>query len=195
MSETAVSLSDCIKHKAMNEVRMALYGCHKKVHALPLTRGAYNNVRDWVIPENENPNDAGYLVVYNCGTSDEYVSWSPKHIFDDGYHQLDNCGVSGHTPLKTENLTFGEALELLKKGYRVARAGWNGSGMFVYYVPAAKYKPQTSVIMDMAYDDGLIPYRAYLALKTAQNDIATWSPSISDCLASDWVWLNEPVSE
>lgn len=92
MSETAVSLSQCIKHKAMSEVRMARYGCHKEVHALPLTRGAYNNARDWVIPENENPADEGYLVVYNRGTTDEYVSWSPKHIFDDGYHALDACG-------------------------------------------------------------------------------------------------------
>ncbi|MCU7962406.1 hypothetical protein L5M28_07415 [Shewanella sp. SW32] len=88
MSETAVSLSQCIKHKAMSKVRMARYGCHKEVHALPLTRGAYNNARDWVIPENENPADEGYLVVYNLGTADEYVSWSPKHIFDDGYSAL-----------------------------------------------------------------------------------------------------------
>jgi chromosome segregation ATPase len=32
----------------------------------------------------------------------------------------------------------------------------------------------------------LVPYRPYLALKTAQNDIATWNPSTSDCLAEDW---------
>ncbi|WP_220271858.1 Thoeris anti-defense Tad2 family protein [Moraxella bovis] len=32
-----------------------------------------------------------------------------------------------------------------------------------------------------------MPYRAYLALKTAQNDVATWTPSVSDTLAEDWV--------
>lgn len=32
----------------------------------------------------------------------------------------------------TENLTFGAALEALKAGQSVARAGWNGKGMFIY---------------------------------------------------------------
>lgn len=92
MNETAVDLRACINNKAMSHVAMPRYGCHKEVHAMPLTRGKYNDVRGWIIPENENPADEGYLVVYNLGTADEYVSWSPKHIFDDGYHPLDTCG-------------------------------------------------------------------------------------------------------
>ena len=83
-------------------------------------------------------------------------------------------------------LPFGDAITAAKNGKKVARAGWNASGMFVYIVPAARYKPQTSIIMDMAHDDGLIPYQAYWALKTAQEDIAMWSPSGSDSLADDW---------
>lgn len=31
-------------------------------------------------------------------------------------------------------MNFGEALEALKKGAHVARNGWNGKGMFLYYV-------------------------------------------------------------
>lgn len=92
MNETAVDLRACINNKAMSHVAMPRYGCHKEVHAMPLTRGEYNDVRGWTIPENENPDDEGYLVVYNLGTADEYVSWSPKHIFNDGYHQLDTFG-------------------------------------------------------------------------------------------------------
>lgn len=30
-------------------------------------------------------------------------------------------------------MTFGIALEMLKKGFRVARKGWNGKGMFVVF--------------------------------------------------------------
>lgn len=92
MNETAVDFRACINNKAMSHVAMPRYGCHKEVHAMPLTRGEYNDVRGWTIPENENPDDEGYLVVYNLGTADEYVSWSPKHIFNDGYHQLDTFG-------------------------------------------------------------------------------------------------------
>lgn len=31
-------------------------------------------------------------------------------------------------------MNFGEAIEALKAGKRVARAGWNGKGMFIYLV-------------------------------------------------------------
>lgn len=46
-----------------------LYQCHKRVHAIPMTRGDYNVLRDWELPTNENPADEGYLVVYNQGLS------------------------------------------------------------------------------------------------------------------------------
>lgn len=100
MSDTQVSIADCIANKTMSMVAMARYGCHKEVYALPMTRGTYNQVRGWQIPDNENPADEGYLVVYNRGTGDEHVSWSPKHVFDDGYHALDTdkCDSADQEP-------------------------------------------------------------------------------------------------
>jgi len=64
------------------------YECHKVVHAKPMSRGDYNDYRGWQIPEDENPNDEGYLVIYNKGTEDHYESWSPKHIFELGYSEV-----------------------------------------------------------------------------------------------------------
>ncbi len=64
------------------------YECHKVVHAKPMSRGDYNDYRGWQIPEDENPNDEGYLVIYNQGTEDHYESWSPKHIFESGYSEV-----------------------------------------------------------------------------------------------------------
>lgn len=83
---------------------------------------------------------------------------------------------------------FGSALEALKSGERVAREGWNGPGQFVYYVPPASYKTQTEIAF--AHFGDTVPYRAYLALKTVQGDIAMWTPSVSDVLAEDWVTLS-----
>lgn len=83
--------------------------------------------------------------------------------------------------------TFGSAIEMAKQGGRVARTGWNGYGMYAYIVPANSYPAQTEVAKAEFGD--LVPYRAYWALKTAQNDIATWSPSGSDSLAEDWTVL------
>lgn len=87
----------------------------------------------------------------------------------------------------TTCLTFGDALRRLKLGEKVARAGWNGKGMFVYFVPAAAYPAQTGVAKSFFGDDALVPYNAYLALKGVDGTINTWAPSISDTLAEDWV--------
>ena len=83
-------------------------------------------------------------------------------------------------------MRFGEAVEAMKQGKRVARTGWNGSGMFAYLVPAGSLPAHTDAIKGVFPND-LVPYRPHYALKTAQNDVATWAPSGSDTLAEDWI--------
>ena len=88
-----------------------------------------------------------------------------------------------------ELVDFGKAIKLLKKGEKVSRKGWNGSGMFVYYVPANSYPALTEIAKKEFGENALVPYKQYLALKTAQNDVETWNPSTSDCLAEDWFFV------
>lgn len=64
----------------------------------------------------EKDGKEGYAVFYPDG----YTSWSPKDVFEEAYRVI-NDG----------SLTFGLAIEALKKGYRVARKGWNGKGMWL----------------------------------------------------------------
>lgn len=95
----------------------------------------------------------------------------------------------GDCPIEEgDEFDFGSAIHLLKIGKKVARKGWNGSGMFVYYVPAASYPVERNNLETMGgqFPDDMVPYREYLALKTAQGDVATWAPSVSDALATDW---------
>lgn len=84
-------------------------------------------------------------------------------------------------------LDFGTALRALKDGKRVARAGWNGKGMFAYLVPANSYPAQTGAAKAHFGDGALVPYNAYLALKGADDAVSTWAPSGSDALAEDWL--------
>ena len=63
-------------------------------------------------------------------------------------------------------------------------------GMFAYIVPANTYPAQTEIAKAWFGENGMVPYRAYWALKTAQEDVATWSPSGSDSLAEDWIILD-----
>jgi hypothetical protein len=86
--------------------------------------------------------------------------------------------------MEVYRMDIGEAIVAAKSGKAVARKGWNGTGMFVYYVPAGVYAAYTGIAKRMIGD--MVPYREYLALKTAQGDVATWSPSGSDALATDW---------
>lgn len=63
---------------------MNYYMGFKLIKAEPMNRGEYNKYRGWTIPEDENPLDEGYLVKYN----DDYVSWSPKEVFEKAYMEV-----------------------------------------------------------------------------------------------------------
>lgn len=84
-------------------------------------------------------------------------------------------------------MKFGAALDLIKCGHKVARKGWNGKGMFVYYVPAAEYPAQTGVAKEYFGHNSLVPYNAYMAIKNVDGTVSTWVPSVNDCLSEDWM--------
>ncbi len=81
-------------------------------------------------------------------------------------------------------MDFSEALQAIKDGQAIYREGWNGKGMFLYLVPANSYPAQTNIARD-AFGD-MVPYGAYIALKTAQNNVVPWIASQTDLLANDW---------
>lgn len=56
--------------------------------------------------------------------------------------------------------------------------------MFIYYVPENSYKAQTDAARSTFGED--VPYGAYLAIKTAQNNVVPWLASQTDVLAEDW---------
>lgn len=89
-------------------------------------------------------------------------------------------------------MNFGEAIEILKKHNCIARKGWNGKGMFLYYVEANNYPVERnshSPVKGMFKND-LVPYDAYIAMKTAQNTVVPWLASQTDILANDWEVIN-----
>ena len=89
------------------------------------------------------------------------------------------------------SLKFGQALEAIKAGQRIARTGWNGKGMFVYFVPPASYPVQTGAAKAHFGEGAMVPYNAYMAIKNVDGTVSTWVPSVNDCLASDWGVVGE----
>lgn len=91
-------------------------------------------------------------------------------------------------------LNFGQALDAIKAGKRIARTGWNGKGMFVYLVPPASYPVQTGAAKAHFGEGAMVPYNAYMAIKNVDGTVSTWVPSVNDCLAMDWGIVGEPAS-
>ncbi len=94
------------------------------------------------------------------------------------------------------NLTFGQAIEALKEGKKVAREGWNGKGMFLWLKPATTIKaewchdPELKKIVE---DNGgeiaaLGTISMYTTNSSGEKSILTgWLASQSDMLLEDWV--------
>ena len=78
-------------------------------------------------------------------------------------------------------MNFSDALDFARNGKRIARAGWNGKGMFVFYV--------TGGYMTVNFTDGnpeerrLLPH---LIMSTVTGDLVPWLCSQTDMLAEDW---------
>jgi len=90
----------------------------------------------------------------------------------------------------TKNVDLGEAIKALKNGKKVAREGWNGKGMFLYYVPAASYPAMTEIAKAEWGENALVPYTAYIAQKTVQGEVVPWLASQTDLLSEDWCILD-----
>jgi len=163
----------------------------KEINAKPMTRAEYNTFRGWDLPANENGADEGFLVEYldggkaNTDLYAGYVSWSPKEVFENAYGP-------------TDGMTFGLALEALKRGHKVARTGWNGKGMWLslsghldgHLVAAENFWSKNNA--DFAMDNGgkaLVLPAITMKTVNAQGRVGIlmgWLASQTDMLSSDW---------
>ena len=137
----------------------------KIIKARPMTRGDYNDYRGWQIPADEDPLDEGYLMEYENG----HVQWLPKEMFETDYKE---CNA----------MTFGFAIEAMKKGKKVARKGWNGNGMYLFK------SPKVGCQMHKQYTGKDInDLQEFIVMKAADDTLVPWLASQTDVLAEDWM--------
>lgn len=98
-----------------------------------------------------------------------------------------------------KGLSFGEAIAALKVGRRVCRAGWNGKGMYLWLLPAAKVKaewcrePHLKAVAER--NGGEIEALGSIRMMTADRKVLTgWLASQTDMLSEDWEVLTEPMT-
>ena len=83
-------------------------------------------------------------------------------------------------------MDFGEALKALKGGEKVARAGWNGKGMFLFLVPGSRFTVNRPPLLGIYEEGAVVDYHAHIDMKTAQGYVVPWLASQADMLAEDW---------
>lgn len=90
---------------------------------------------------------------------------------------------------------FQSALNALKNGRPVRRAGWNGKGMWLVHVSgwsiiSSGAMPKEAVGAFMA--DNFLPF---ICMFTAQRQFVPWLASQTDILAHDWEIIDVSAME
>lgn len=124
----------------------------------------------------------GYRVRYPDG----YESWCPKAQFESANRRID-----------ANAMPFGHAIEAARQGKKIARAGWNGKGMFVVMMPALNLPPFSSQEPGAKVNDRTAKHigndtplnsQPYFAMLDAMKRwVPGWLASQTDMLADDWI--------
>jgi len=85
------------------------------------------------------------------------------------------------------SMDFGEAIRAMKSGNRVARAGWNGKGMFLFLVNGSTFTVNREPLLSIMGEGTQVHYHSHIDMKTAQGYVVPWLASQSDMLSDDWV--------
>lgn len=97
----------------------------------------------------------------------------------------------------TEVIDFGRAISYLKEGKKVARAGWNGKGMWIVLMEGMKLPAFSSQELEKKVNDRTAQFIGkdtpldtlpYIAMWTADGKwLPGWLASQTDILAEDWM--------
>lgn len=118
-------------------------------------------------------------ILYNCT---ERLLYTAENIISDEWIIADenNTTILGGE----ETFNFGEAIKYLKRGFKVARKGWNGKGIYL-----EMQKPDENSKMTLPY--------IYIVTNTLVSDnphaprgIVPWLASQTDMLCEDWVFVD-----
>ena len=139
----------------------------KIIEAVPAIRkGGKVYEECWPIPKSMDPTEDGYKVRYPDG----YESWSPKGVFEEAYRPTD-C------------MSFGLAIEAMKKGKKVARRGWNGKNQHIELATRISYMTAEGVFVNVEHE--AIGNKAIAFCGTSGVQMG-WLASQADMLADDW---------
>lgn len=83
-------------------------------------------------------------------------------------------------------MDFSDALDFIKKGARLRRAGWNGKGMFVFLVNGSNFKVNREPLLSILGEGTEVTYQPHIDISHPDGSISVWQPSTGDVMAEDW---------
>lgn len=104
--------------------------------------------------------------------------------------------LDGSPEAPLHQMSFGDAIEVLKQGGAIRRAGWNGKGLFVVkqipahitedIIPKMQSLPQSAKDIIMSRENKVIDYTSQMLIINPDGRADSWVPSVSDVFAEDW---------
>lgn len=111
------------------------------------------------------------------------VEYTIQNILSDEwiYANGRNCLILGGEA----TFSFGEAIKYLKRGFKVARKGWNGKKQYIQFATGISYKATDGEIVNCEHN--AIGNMAIAFCGTSGVQMG-WLASQADMLADDWVF-------
>ena len=111
------------------------------------------------------------------------VEYTLQNILSDEWVYADsrNCPILGGEA----TFSFGEAIKYLKRGFKVARKGWNGKKQYIQLATGISYKTADNEIVNCEHD--AIGNKAIAFVGTSGVQMG-WLASQADMLAEDWIF-------
>ena len=120
------------------------------------------------------------MINHKLNYHEGYIPWSHEDVFNNSYK------ASGE-------MSFGMAIEAAKRGYKVARKGWHGKGMWVIYNPGSKGETHAmfegSVYKNHGVDEcDILPHFDMYTVNASGRRamLPGWLASQSDIDSNDW---------
>ena len=104
--------------------------------------------------------------------------------------------MEGNEACHPSGLSFEQILPMLREGFSIRRAGWNGKGLMVFkqvpahitseIIPKMQSLPDEAKRLVLASGDHIDYVAQCLIFNPTTGEANSWVPSISDVFATDW---------
>ena len=84
-------------------------------------------------------------------------------------------------------MNFSDALIELKRGKRIVRRYLGHTGAFIFIVAGSTFAVNREPLLSILGEGHKVNYNPHIDIKHPDGSISTWTPTVDDLLADDWI--------